>query len=280
MKRCGSPPRAVVFDFDGTLLNSLPLVLAAITHAVDGHGPEALNGDVRHPRRAARAFPPPDARRPSEPARVALERLMRFSTVRTRTSWNHSPGADAALSSRCSRAGARVALWTGRDRECQTQRLLGLRDWTERIFPPSCAVTTSVRTSPIPPGLLAILQRARGCRRRSAVFIGDCGRRCARWCRPRASDTADDSPRPRRGARRWRRRRIRLARRVAAGGIRRSCWAHDWRRRKFRKSAKIFRCRRARRECLLAAASQRNDPMAKKFSQTFRSAHLRSARSR
>src|SRR5688572_24578386 len=31
-------PRAVVFDLDGTLLNSLPLVLAAITHAVEPFG--------------------------------------------------------------------------------------------------------------------------------------------------------------------------------------------------------------------------------------------------
>lgn len=32
------PPRAVVFDLDGTLIDSLPLVLAAITHAVEPYG--------------------------------------------------------------------------------------------------------------------------------------------------------------------------------------------------------------------------------------------------
>jgi HAD superfamily hydrolase (TIGR01509 family) len=32
------PPRAVVFDFDGTLIDSLPLVLAAITHALEPFG--------------------------------------------------------------------------------------------------------------------------------------------------------------------------------------------------------------------------------------------------
>ena len=31
-------PRAVVFDLDGTLLDSLPLVLAAITHALEPFG--------------------------------------------------------------------------------------------------------------------------------------------------------------------------------------------------------------------------------------------------
>src|SRR6185436_4757083 len=33
------PLRAVVFDLDGTLLNSLPLVLAAISHALEPFGP-------------------------------------------------------------------------------------------------------------------------------------------------------------------------------------------------------------------------------------------------
>src|SRR5688500_6283985 len=34
----GGAPRVVVFDFDGTLMDSLPLVLAAITHAIGPFG--------------------------------------------------------------------------------------------------------------------------------------------------------------------------------------------------------------------------------------------------
>lgn len=106
-------PRAVVFDLDGTLLDSLPLVLAAITHALEPFGirptmeifatlggpPEKflvpLLGDLK--------------RLP-----VALHRLGTFS-------WENAhlirpyEGVGVVLE-QLRQEGVRVGLWTGRDR--------------------------------------------------------------------------------------------------------------------------------------------------------------------
>lgn len=109
-----APLRAVVFDFDGTLVDSLPLVLAAITHAIEPFGgrptmdifpqlggpPErflpALLGDARH-------LP------------VALERLERFHRQNAHLIRPYE-GARVLLE-RLREAGIKTALWTGRDRE-------------------------------------------------------------------------------------------------------------------------------------------------------------------
>jgi phosphoglycolate phosphatase-like HAD superfamily hydrolase len=40
-------PRAVLFDLDGTLIDSIPLIVASMRHAFDGH----FRGDQAHQRR-------------------------------------------------------------------------------------------------------------------------------------------------------------------------------------------------------------------------------------
>lgn len=160
-------PELVVFDLDGTLLNSLPLVLAAITHAVDGLGPKPSMAMF-----ATLGGPPERFLRPmlDDPRHlpVALERLTHFHRENSHL-MEPFVGADAALRS-VQRAGARVALWTGRDRN-STQRLLGLRGWTERFAAIVCGDDLGSH-KPDPAGLLAILQRLAMPAER-AVFIGD-----------------------------------------------------------------------------------------------------------
>ena len=166
MKRRG-PLRAVVFDFDGTLLDSLPLVLAAITHAVDGHGPaptmEIFAGLGGPPER----FLGPLLHNPQH-LPVALERLTRFHRENSHLMQPFA-GADATLDA-LDRAGVRAALWTGRDRH-SAARLLDLRGWTNRFSATVCGDDLNSH-KPDPAGLHAIL-RSLAVAPEETLFVGD-----------------------------------------------------------------------------------------------------------
>ncbi len=105
--------RAVVFDLDGTLIDSLPLVLAAITHALEPFGTRPTAEIF------ARLGGPPERFMPSLVAeganlRVALERFEAYHhrNVHLVRPYTRAPGILDSLRE----AGVPVAVWTGRDR--------------------------------------------------------------------------------------------------------------------------------------------------------------------
>ena len=112
MKRAG-PPRAVVFDLDGTLLDSLPLVLEAIAHAIEPYG--------RRPTMEIFALlgGPPERFLPAlltdlRDAPIALQRMEAYH--RQNSHLIRPFDGAAQLLGRLARGGVRLAVWTGRDR--------------------------------------------------------------------------------------------------------------------------------------------------------------------
>lgn len=106
-------PRAVVFDFDGTLMDSLSLVLAAITHALEPFGSRPTSEIF------ARLGGPPERFMASL---VSDERQV-SSAVRRMEAYHNAnghlirpfPGAKELLAELHARRLA-LAVWTGRDR--------------------------------------------------------------------------------------------------------------------------------------------------------------------
>ncbi len=161
------PPRAVIFDFDGTLIDSLPLVLAAITHAVEGHGPkptmEIFAGLGGPPERFLGPLLHDERHLP-----VALGRLAAFHRENSHL-LRPFAGADGALAALRS-AGVRTAVWTGRDRQ-SAERLLALRGWAGQFGACVCGDDLPSH-KPDPAGLRAIL-RALAVAPEEALFVGD-----------------------------------------------------------------------------------------------------------
>jgi HAD superfamily hydrolase (TIGR01509 family) len=160
-------PRAVVFDFDGTLIDSLPLVLAAIAHAVEGHGPRptmALFAGLGGPPERFLGPLLDDTRH----LPVALERLARFHRENSHL-MRPFAGADAALAA-LRAAGVPVAVWTGRDR-LSAQRLLALHGWQGHFSAFVCGDDFDSH-KPDPAGLRAIL-RALAVAPEEALLVGD-----------------------------------------------------------------------------------------------------------
>ncbi len=149
-----APLRAVVFDFDGTLIDSLPLVLAAIRHALEPFGgrptmdifaslggpPErfllGLLNDARH-------LP------------VALERLHAFHRENAHLIQPYE-GARLLLQ-QLNTLGVPSALWTGRDRE-STGWLLQ-QHGLEGFFAAIVCGDDLASHKPDPAGLREILRR-------------------------------------------------------------------------------------------------------------------------
>ncbi len=160
--------RAAVFDLDGTLVDSMPLVFAAIAHAIEPYGP---------PRAAEDIFPhlggPPErflsgllGGEKHVPA--AMARMAKFHHESQHLI---APFAGARESLEALRArGVALALWTGRDRE-SGERLLhghGLREMFATIVYGDDLPTHK----PDPQGLREILRRL-AVAPSEAIFIGD-----------------------------------------------------------------------------------------------------------
>lgn len=107
-------PRLVVFDLDGTLIDSLPLVLAAISHALEPFGGKATMDIFAQLGGPPERFLPTllsDLRHVPE----ALTRMERFH--RENTHLIRPFEGVAALLDGLRAQGVQVALWTGRDRK-------------------------------------------------------------------------------------------------------------------------------------------------------------------
>jgi len=146
-------PRAVVFDLDGTLIDSLSLVFRAIGHALEPFGsrpPPDLFARLGGPPKRFLADLLPD------PAHLP-EALVRMDTFHREHAHLVRPFGGAIRSLEQLQSRARLGLWTGRDR-ASTEDLLAAYG-LGRFFSVSVCGDDLCSHKPDPAGLLNILQR-------------------------------------------------------------------------------------------------------------------------
>lgn len=166
MKRA-TPPRAVVFDLDGTLLDSLSLVLEALRHALQPYGLQPtmdifpLLGGPPERFLQTLVHDPKDVP-------VVMERLVEFHRVNGHL-LRPFAGAQKLLENLHGR-GIRLGLWTGRDRISA--------DWLlrhhglERFFSAIVCGDDLSTHKPDPEGLREILRRL-GVNPADTLYVGD-----------------------------------------------------------------------------------------------------------
>lgn len=160
-------PRVVVFDFDGTLIDSLPLVLAAIGHAVEPFG-ERPTMDI-----FAQLGGPPERFLPAmindrRHLPVALERLHAFHRENAHLIRPYE-GVNVLLE-HLRGAGVRTALWTGRDRT--SARWLLREHQLEDFFATIVCGDDLSTHKPDPEGLREIMRRL-DVSPKETLFVGD-----------------------------------------------------------------------------------------------------------
>ena len=160
-------PRVVVFDFDGTLVNSLPLVLASIAHAIEPYGGRPTM-DI-----FSRLGGPPERFLPllvGDPANVpaALARMDEYHRANNHLVELFAGAAD--MLDQLAAAGVKSAVWTGRDRISTEILLRQLR--LERHFAAVVCGDDLPTHKPDPAGLREIMSRL-GAEPGSTLFVGD-----------------------------------------------------------------------------------------------------------
>ncbi len=163
-----TPVKAVVFDLDGTLVDSMPMVLRAYAPALEPFVPPMSPHDL-----FLRLGAPPERTfaemlaGPTE-VTVAMQRLVEYSS----SHWHHIQafqGMHDVL--RDLRAAARrTGIWTGRDRR-STEAIMRehrLEAWVEELV---CGDDLPSH-KPDPAGLSAVLDRL-GARPHEVFFAGD-----------------------------------------------------------------------------------------------------------
>jgi HAD superfamily hydrolase (TIGR01549 family) len=166
MKRA-RPPRAIVFDLDGTLIDSLSLVLRAIAHALEPFGrrpPDEIFAKLGGPPERFLLTLLDDARH----VPVALERMETFHRENghlIRPFENVAQYLDGLRG-----RGVQLAVWTGRDRESGTWLLreLALQPYFDTVVFGDDLPTHK----PDPEGLREIMRRL-GVRPDETLFVGD-----------------------------------------------------------------------------------------------------------
>ncbi|HVU26087.1 MAG TPA: HAD-IA family hydrolase [Opitutus sp.] len=162
------PLRAAVFDLDGTLVDSMPLVMEAYGHALRPFFPAMTDAEI-----LARLGGPPERMFTEllvEPARVAaaLERLKESSLAL----WPRiKPYASAAaLLADLRAAGCAIGLWTGRERR-STEWLLREHGLGAHVQTVVCGDDLATH-KPNPAGLAEVLRRLE-VEKTETVFVGD-----------------------------------------------------------------------------------------------------------
>jgi HAD superfamily hydrolase (TIGR01509 family) len=159
--------RAVVFDLDGTLVDSLPLVLASISHALAPFGSRAA-ADI-----LARLGGPPERflltlLDDAKNLPVALERLGAFHDENVHLVRPYE-GVTACLT-RLRAAGVPAALWTGRDRP--SAEWLLREHHLEHFFATVVCGDDLGSNKPNPEGLREIMRRLQVAPDET-LFVGD-----------------------------------------------------------------------------------------------------------
>ncbi len=162
-----SEVRAVIFDLDGTLVDSMPLVLRAFAHALQPFRPELSLQDIflRLGGPPARTFL--ELTGDEAKAAEALRRLESFG-------FNHAAaepftGMHGLLDTLHQR-GLALAIWTGRDR-VTTETILSAHGLARYFTVVVCGDDLPTH-KPHPAGLMEILQRL-GVHPREAIYTGD-----------------------------------------------------------------------------------------------------------
>lgn len=161
------PTRAVVFDLDGTLLDSLPLVLRAFSHALSPFGGQPtmdMFANLGGP--PEKIFPSLIADASHVPA--AMRRLHEFNRE------NHHlivpfTGATALLGELQAR-GVPAAIWTGRDR-FSTEHLLDLHGLRDLVVTVVCGDDLPTH-KPDSAGMTEILKRLQK-EPHEVLYVGD-----------------------------------------------------------------------------------------------------------
>ena len=160
-------PRAVVFDLDGTLLDSLPLVLSAITHALEPFGtPPTMEIFANLGGPPERFLGPLLDDLKNLP--IALERLETFHRENGHLIRPYE-GVNTVLTSLRS-LGIQLALWTGRDRESASWLLSNHQ--LEGFFATVVCGDDLPSHKPDPAGLKEIMRRLQ-VKSEETLFVGD-----------------------------------------------------------------------------------------------------------
>lgn len=161
------PLRAVVFDLDGTLLDSLPLVLAAIAHALEPFGPRPTMEIF------AKLGGPPERFLATllNDLRNVPAALQRMEDYHHRNAHLIQPYAGVgAFLGELRRHGIAAAIWTGRDR-ATTDMLLREHQLDECFAAIVCGDDLPTH-KPDPAGLREIVRRL-GVQPAETLFLGD-----------------------------------------------------------------------------------------------------------
>ncbi len=158
----------IVFDLDGTLINSMPMVVAAFRYAVRAFGVNPSGDEV-----VARLGGPPDVclrNLLGEDRNVpeALDRLIDYNEEHQK---DVEPfGGAEELLGRLLRSKTQVALWTGRDRET-TSEILTANSWWKHFQLVVCGDDFGTH-KPDPEGLTHILEEL-SLGSSEVLFVGD-----------------------------------------------------------------------------------------------------------